>query len=170
MRFIHTLFAVVSLLTVAVGQHRLTIDVNCDSQTQTDHEWTFEIQVEVAPGGDANTHTVQVNVAKHQKSDVIAKSLARKLTKATGIPCSAAETTNPIAGEETGTDVVLPNEITVKKARTRKRLNKERHPDGDPRTKWQQKDDHVKVYEGDKQLNKPTNTKIEHTRQSEIPL
>ncbi|MCA8971778.1 MAG: hypothetical protein KDC95_18465 [Planctomycetes bacterium] len=170
MRLLHTIASLALLTTVAVAQHRLTIDVNCDSQTMTDHEWTFEIQVEVAPGGDANTHTVQVNVAKNQKSDLIAASLARKLRRATGLYCYADETTNPKAGEETGTDVVLPDAITVTKARTRKRLNKDRHPDGHEDTKWQQKDDHVKVLEGSKQLNKPTDTTIEHTRESQIPF
>lgn len=150
------LTALLFTLSLSVAQHRVTVHVECGVQNITDNEWTVDVDVEVtAPDGSKTTEHTHVDASKHSNAASIADALAHKLRKKTGLPFSTAPTTNPISNEDKGRDLVMPNNVVVKKVETRKRLDKNNEPG---KQNWVQKDDHVKTYDGSNQTNKVTGT------------
>jgi len=131
----------------------LTVDVKCDSQTQTDDKWEVEVTV-TTPTGDK---TVTVSAPKHSDAKMITVALAKKLNKACGLthgtaPCFVAgETTNESGkvSQRTAEDVTAPSGHAVKDVKTRK----EDGVNSDGTTKYSPANDHVQCYNGGTKVN-----------------
>lgn len=88
-----------SLLAIAslAAQHRVTVHVECGSQSQTDNEWTVDFDVEVTNlDGSKTDHHVHVDVDNHSNAAAITDTLAHKLRKKTGLNFASVPTTNPV--------------------------------------------------------------------------
>lgn len=69
------------IVSAAAQFGTLTVDVKCDSQTQTDTSWQAEVTV-TTPTGDK---TVTVTMPNHCDAKAITAALAKKLNKACGL-------------------------------------------------------------------------------------
>jgi len=135
-----------------VAQHtRITIDVKCESQTQTDTEWDLEITV-TAP--DGTPHTVVVHAPNHSDAKMMTASLAKKLNalfKLRGAPRFIyGETTNESGkvSERTAEDCEAPPDYKFTGFVTKKNKPKD---NGDP--DFVPDNDHVQIYDGGTKLN-----------------
>ena len=153
------LTALLFTVSCSLAQHAITVHVACKAQNMTDNEWTVDFDVEVTkPDGTTTPVHVHVDSPKSENAAAIADALAHKLRKKTGLPFSTAVTTNPKSSEPNGRDLIMPDNVKVKKAETRKRLDKNKPPG---QQSWEEADDHLKVYDGASQVNKagsPANT------------
>lgn len=131
----------------------LTVDVKCDSQTQTDAKWEVDVTV-TGPNGD---QTVTVSAPKHSDAKMITAAIAKKLNKKCGMthgtaPCFVnGETTNESGkvSQRTAEDVTAPSGYSFKKVVTRKESGK----NSDGSTKYSPANDHVQAYNGGTKVN-----------------
>jgi|688.fasta_scaffold618492_1 hypothetical protein len=145
------LTALLLTLSCSVAQHAVTVHVACNAQNMTDNEWTVDFDVEVTnPDGSTTPIHVHVDSPKSENAAAIADALAHKLRKKTGLPFSTAVTTNPKSSELNGRDLIMPDNVKIKKVKTRKRLDKDKPPG---QQSWEESDDHVKIYDGPTQVN-----------------
>jgi len=132
---------------------RITIAVECGAQGVVDQDWTIEFDLYDAQGKKVNTDPIKVSVPDGTGSAAAADRMAIACDLHAGADAAdRQETTHQKYGGDTGKlkaeDVVLKNGYTIKNLKTKKEGKVDC--------------DHLKVFQGKKQLNKRTAKTADH--------